>query len=1365
MSLRLTNLMIPCVFWLIILWFPARAYTQCSASITPDPAMFCQGDSGTINGNPTGGSGNYISHSWTGSGAGYLNDTSDVSPVFTAEDDGSFTLIYTVEDNVGCIASDTILVQIFSLPLANAGFDDSVCYGDSIPLNASGGSEYSWNPITGLSNPGIANPMASPETTTLYTVTVTSEDNCSSTDQVLVTVNALPSASAGNDVSFCVGGSAQLSASGGSMYSWSPTTALNNPNIPNPEANPTITTVYTVTVTDMNDCSSTDQVIVTVNPLPSANAGNSVSICAGSSTQLNASGGSMYSWSPATGLNNPNIANPVANPTMTTVYTVTVTDMNDCSNTDQVVVTVNPLPSANAGDDVSICAGNSAQLSASGGTIYNWSPMTGLNNPNIANPVANPTVTTVFTVTVTDMNDCSSTDQVVVTVNLSLVVNAGADSAVCIGDSIMLNAAGGVMYSWNPTSGLSNPNIANPMVSPSITTTYTVTATDNNGCSGTDQVVVHVNPLPVANAGADRAICLGDSTQLNASGGVAYSWTPTSGLSDPNVSNPKASPAITTAYTLIVSDNNLCASSDQITVTVNPTPVANAGGDKSICQGSSTPLNASGGVKYMWAPSFGLSNSNIQNPIASPTSTTNYTVTVENNYQCKDTDDVTVMVLDTPQIQIEIFDTSGLVQSDGIVCSGDPVRLKVSGGQTYQWFNQTTADSIVLNPVYSNDTAQSYSVVAFNHYPMMDCSTNRHVNLGVSDNPSADFNIETFTGGLNTGADIKIIDKSMAGDSRNLIHWAWDLGNATVVFPNGFDPGNYHEFVESFVVKYAEGGQKPISLFVTNDHQCKSNVKQHIFIQDTLGPIVDVNIIGDNVCVGKTTLVVDRSRPRDEVNQILTDWHMMIEGGAIISPVEFMGMTNITWDRFNRIDSFWVEWTGPNPGIVTLEVTQLRESTQETLKNTGGDEIEIEETPMVILELDGSYYCVGDLFEFRFSGTPQSIVQYQLNGVSATANANVTLSLPLPIIEQIIIRVDSVELDGCVNNEPQVHIITPRPNPVIDLVLNEEGDTVACQGAPFELFVTTELDNISWLLNNQTVGTENQLVIPTDVTDTLLYKIRGELDGCFDEDSVQVIVVPRPDPMIVGDDSVCLGQVVRYSLMEQEPAGDLSWSVSGGNIITGSAGENEIDVQWQSAGTISVSQNIGACIEMDTQSISINEEESPPYVELVYLNKGGVLLYPNPGLLPLSYQWFRDDAEVSGEIYQGIYVGQNQPESELNRYSLRVWNSTGSVACAQIINRSVIDYENGSTLSLDLYPNPAADLVYLRFKTDQATMFSLSVCNPIGQFQFENDLIEVLPGVSTHPIKLEHWANGIYYFITRNTQTGEQVVIPIAVSN
>ena len=444
-----------------------------------------------------------------------------------------------------------------------AGEDQAICGTNPVQLDGQGGVQYAWSPAAGLSDPNIAKPTANPTATTTYTVTVTSPLGCTGTAQVTISIGDALEANAGPDVATCGGQGTPLNASGGTTYQWSPTTGLSDSNIANPMASPSTTTTYTVTVSNGSGCTGTDQVTVTIDNQLVVKACEDKEICQGGNVELLVTNGATYQWSPATGLSSTSIPNPVASPTTTTTYSVTVTDANGCEGTDQVTVIVTPNVAANAGDDVTTCDGQPAQLNASGGDTYSWSPATGLNSTTIANPVASPTSTTTYTVTVMSANGCTSTDEVTVTIS-DFIVEACEDKEVCVGESIRLLVSSGASYQWGPAETLDDPTSPAPVADPSHTTTYFVTVTDANGCTGVDDVIIYVHDNTSANAGADVSECANVGTQLNATGGMSYEWSPKEGLSDPFIANPFANPATTTTYSVEIMDFNGCMATVQL---------------------------------------------------------------------------------------------------------------------------------------------------------------------------------------------------------------------------------------------------------------------------------------------------------------------------------------------------------------------------------------------------------------------------------------------------------------------------------------------------------------------------------------------------------------------------------------------------------------------------------------------------------------------------------------------------------------------------------------------------------------------------------------------------------------------------------
>jgi gliding motility-associated-like protein len=319
------------------------------------------------------------------------------------------------------LPEDSIPYQTSNFATINTGNDTTICAGDSIQLQASGGLIYSWSPAAGLSDTAIANPWAKPSSATKYVVEVSISAFCRDTASVMIQVMNRPLASAGTDTALCPGDSVQLQSSGGTDYSWLPAAGLNNPQLPDPKASPANTTDYIVTVSN-GSCISTDTVKVTVRPAVNAVAGHDLQICAGDSAQLNAAGGIYYQWSPVTGLSNPSIANPKAGPASATEYVVTVSNAF-CSGNDTVKVSLTTKPVSVAGADDTICKGETAILTASGtGSGRKWS--TGELTQSIQ---VTPVITTTYLLEEANGTCKGNTDSVTVFVYQPAIAAFAAD--------------------------------------------------------------------------------------------------------------------------------------------------------------------------------------------------------------------------------------------------------------------------------------------------------------------------------------------------------------------------------------------------------------------------------------------------------------------------------------------------------------------------------------------------------------------------------------------------------------------------------------------------------------------------------------------------------------------------------------------------------------------------------------------------------------------------------------------------------------------------------------------------------------------------------------------------------------------------
>lgn len=599
--------------------------------------------------------------------------------------------------------------------------DTAICIGDTASLYASGGSTYSWSPTATLSNPNISNPVAYPDSTTLYTVIMNGGGDCGHVDSVLVTVHSLPVTQLQIDTVLCDGDTITLDAGGGfSQYLWSNGSTTQTITI----ANPTGLYEFYVDVTDSLGCSArSDTAIVVVNAV-TANAGTDTTICIGDTVRLFASGGSDYSWVPSGSLIGATTFNPLAFPSDSTVYTVVVSDSVGCMDSAQVTVDVFPIFLFGTGPNPTICNGDTTQISAFGGTHYAWSPAAGLSDSTTSSPMAFPTATTVYTVSISD--DCYTFyDSVLVTVDALPIVDAGVDTFLCLGDSIQLSGTGGPSYSWSPGNVLSDSMIAGPVALPQLPTTFTLSVTDANNCSSVDSVDVFVSHL-VTSVIADSLICKGDTGQLWASGGTSYLWQPNLFISNPTSPTPLVYPTFTTSYIVTVQNNYGCAEVDTVEVTVAPVPVADVNPDSAfLCEGDTAQLSSSGGNTYTWVPTIGLSSSTVANPVAFPTTTTEYTVAVANTFGC--TDDASVEVVVSP---VSLQTSPGAT-----ICIADTVQIWAAGTGllSYLWEPANgLSDSTSQTPLAFPLSTTTYTVTVWNGDS---CTLIDSVHIIVTENP------------------------------------------------------------------------------------------------------------------------------------------------------------------------------------------------------------------------------------------------------------------------------------------------------------------------------------------------------------------------------------------------------------------------------------------------------------------------------------------------------------------------------------------------------------------------------------------------------------------------------------------------------
>lgn len=457
------------------------------------------------------------------------------------------------------------------------GFNDEAVEGTFVWYDQSPVTYTNWAP--GEPN----NSGGNEDCTQIYPDGMWNDLNCNTANaKSIIEVNLCPVITA-NDIIVCSNETATITTSDpilGSQpytYSWSNGATTQSQTVPSVDAG------YIVTVTDRYNCSVKDTLEVTAKPVPSVYVSDTL-ICSGESTSIQLSSdiaGTTFSWTAipvnangASGGSGNNIAqalNTAGSVNGSVTYAVTPTLDGCVGTTENAIVTVSALPVLTfspASPD--ICQNDTVQITVSGANTYEWNPSTGLNT-TVGNTVdAFPAGSQNYIVTGTNIDGCSGTGVVSVTVHVAQSVNAGTDQEICIGESVILSASPanpGTTFAW--TGGVTDGS----SFYPAQTDQYIVTSTDVNGCVSADSVTVTVHDLPIIDAGQNIYGCENDLITLSASGagaGGTYTWDNNSVLNGV----PFVSPVGTTVYTVIGRDLNGCESTDSLLVNIDqiPTP-------------------------------------------------------------------------------------------------------------------------------------------------------------------------------------------------------------------------------------------------------------------------------------------------------------------------------------------------------------------------------------------------------------------------------------------------------------------------------------------------------------------------------------------------------------------------------------------------------------------------------------------------------------------------------------------------------------------------------------------------------------------------------------------------------------------------
>ncbi len=1075
-----------------------------------------------------------VSWLWSGPGIeGSIDQTPTISEV-TSINNGTYTV--TITDGNNCTAETSIDVIVNPTPTANATTGGNVCEGSTLQLMETGGDAISWlwnGPS--LTNDTNQNPeivFANPSDNGTYVVVVTDIKGCTSSSEVEVEIDPLPIASAGNDITDCENSTVILSEIGGDAVSW----IWNGPGLTNDvqqspaiELNAATIGAYTVQVTDNNGCTNTSTVNVAIHNAPNANINSIAPTCEGATIVFDENGGDAISWF----WSGPGIEGSIdQNPTITSAtsinnatFSVIITDGNSCTAETSIDVIVNPTPTANATTGGNVCEGSTLQFMETGGDATSWSwngpSLTNDTNQNPEIVFANPSDNGTYVVVVTDINGCTSSSEVEVTINPIPNASAGNDITDCENSTVILSEIGGdaVSWIWNGP-GLTNDVQQSPAIELNAATigAYTVQVTDINGCTNTSTVNIAMHSQPLVNATSNGPICKGQTIVFNEDGGEAVSWTWSgAGIEGANNQNPTIAAAETTStYSVEITDANGCKRTSSIEVIVNELPgvtITDVYGPYCIDDMSvQIVANPIGGD----FSGNGVTASGVFTPIDAGVGSHIITYNFEDINECTGTASTTIIVNDKPTVTID--------GNYGPYCTNEnPVQLVGTPSNGTYSGTPAITDEGLFDPSFGG----GIYTITYEYQDANNCSNSTEIEIVVNDIP--------------------VVDAGSYGD-------VCDLDDAVLLIgspPNGTFIGD-GVTGNNFDPSIGEGTYDITYSFTTIDN-CSAESTTQIVVNET--PQINNLTVdcADNLLTYTvsftTTGTISATIGDVGINEIT---NIPLENGVVITA------SNNTEDC-----SVEITITPPQcdcdevpPTVNTGDQEICHGETIPTLEVTVGVDFTVdwflnENDVFPLLSGTKTFLpAVGDIGVYTFYTQARNIV----DDCVSTVKTPVTLTInAVPNINNIVL--DEEICEGVLSSGFEV---------TSDIV-----------GTTFEWTSTSIGINGNTLMGVGNIPSEN-LTLTGTIQGTVTYTVIPTLNNC-EGAPVDFTVVVNPNPIFTVDTKECSSDLSTYTVTFSTD-GDLTILSGGGTIV----GNQIIDIPVENNIEVSVENSITTCSITET---------------------------------------------------------------------------------------------------------------------------------------------------------------------------------------
>lgn len=503
-----------------------------------------------------------------------------IIPIVDNLPEGTEKLKILISSGCNTTPSDSIEIEIKDYDKLLLSPKDSIgiCRNGSIQITASiGYTTYTWQNDPTLSNLSIRNPIATPVNNQTKYICTATVGSCNASDSIILKVKDIQLLSK-QDVNCKNGITGIINASGGWEWQAPVSFTIDNNTY---QSDSTFINLpvnnYKIKIKDNTGCIDSMMVNIT-QAYPDLTIDTTIiaaATCSGlpdAPLTVTASGGlPIYNYS----LDGINFQTSNVLLSRSGNATITVKDNNQCTATANAIVPLNNSVILNTGPDTVLCLGKSLLINAtSNSTNIAWSPSTGLNNGTILRPLATPAVFTTYVATATT-GICTKKDTINIDILPVPTANAGPDTIICVGKTIQLHGSGGITYRWTPTTFLNDPNIANPIVRPTRSMTYSLQVTNTFGCASpiNDEVTIQLVPIVVPFAGNDTIVAIGQPLQLNAiqvgaTTATEFIWSPSFGLNDPAIKNPIATLLSDQNYSVTMRTPQGCEGTDNIKIKV-----------------------------------------------------------------------------------------------------------------------------------------------------------------------------------------------------------------------------------------------------------------------------------------------------------------------------------------------------------------------------------------------------------------------------------------------------------------------------------------------------------------------------------------------------------------------------------------------------------------------------------------------------------------------------------------------------------------------------------------------------------------------------------------------------------------------------